>query len=174
MTDATVAKAINEQINAELYSAYLYLAMSAKATEMGIPGVANWLFIQYQEETAHAQIFYKYLTRVGAPVTLKAIDQPPCEFGSALEIFQKVLDHEHKVTALIHNLVGLARKHNDFAADNMLQWFVNEQVEEEENVNDIIAQLKLAGSGSGLFMIDRELGARTYVPPSPLAGGAAD
>jgi len=172
MTDANVAKAINEQINAELFSAYLYLAMSAKATAMGMPGVANWLFIQYQEETAHVQIFYKYLTRVGAPVVLKAIDQPPSEFGSALEIFEHVLSHEQKVTALIHNLVALARKHNDFAAENMLHWFVDEQVEEEENANDIIAQLKLAGTGSGLFMIDRELAARTFVPPSPLAAAA--
>lgn len=168
MTDVNVAKAINEQINAELYSAYLYLAMSSKATEMGLAGVANWLFVQYQEETAHAQIFYKYLTRVAAPVELAAIAQPPREFGSALEIFEGVLEHERKVTALIHNLVALARRNNDFAAENMLQWFVNEQVEEEENANDILSQLKLAGSGSGLFLIDRELGARTYVPPSPL------
>ncbi len=168
MTDVNVAKAINDQINAELYSAYLYLAMSAQATEMGLSGVANWLFVQYQEETAHAQIFYKYLTRVGAPVALAAIEEPPHEFGSALDIFQGVLEHERKVTGLVHNLVALARRHNDFAAENMLQWFVNEQVEEEENATDILAQLKLAGSGSGLFMIDRELGARTYVAPSPL------
>jgi len=173
MTDAKVVKAINEQINAELYSAYLYLAMSAKATEMGLPGIANWLFIQYQEETAHAQIFYKYLTRVNAPVSLKAIDEPPSKFGSALEIFEQVLKHEQKVTSLIHGIVALARKGNDFAAENMLQWFVNEQVEEEENANDIIAKLKLASGGNGLFMIDRELGTRTYVPPAPLAGGAA-
>lgn len=174
MTDAKVVKALNEQINAELYSSYLYLAMSSKATELGLPGVANWLFIQYQEETAHAQIFFKYLARVGAPATLKAIDQPPGKFASALDIFQHVLEHEKKVTGMIHNLVALARKGNDFAAENMLQWFVNEQVEEEENANDIIAQLKLAGNGSGLFMIDRELATRTYVPPAPLAAAAAN
>ena len=173
MTDAQVVKAINEQINAELYSAYLYLAMSAQATSMGLGGVANWLFIQYEEETAHAQILYKYLTRVGAQIELKAIAQPPSEFGTLLEMFEQVLEHEKKVTAMIHNLVGLARKQNDFASENMLQWFVSEQVEEEESVNEILDQLRLSGgAGGGLLMIDRSLAARTFVPPSVLTAEA--
>lgn len=167
---ANVVKAFNEQINAELYSAYLYLAMSARAEELGMPGVAHWLFTQYQEETAHAQIFYKYLVRVGAKVTLAAIEQPPSKFGSAREIFDAVLVHEQKVTAMIHALVLLARKHCDFAAENMLRWFVDEQVEEEEGVNEILARLKLAGDGHGIFMIDRELSARTFAVPAPLTG----
>jgi len=173
MIKPALVEAIQKQINAELYSAYLYLGMSAKASELGLPGVSNWLFVQYQEENAHAQIFFKYLLRVGASAKLAAIDEPPQKFDSALAMFEETLRHENVVTDLIHGLVALARDNKDFATENMLQWFVNEQVEEEQNATDIIAQLRLAGAGSGMFMIDRELAARTYAVPAPLATAGA-
>ncbi len=176
MSDPKVVKAINEQINAELYSAYLYWAMSACANDMGFPGMANWLYNQYQEETAHAQILYKFLTRVGAKVELTAIETPPADYTSPQEMFDEVLAHERKVTALIHKLVAIAREANDYAAENMLRWFVNEQVEEEETAGDIVAMLNLAKSGNGLLMIDRDLAGRTFEPPTEMleSGGLGE
>jgi len=169
--ESAVVKAINKQINAEFYSAFLYLAMSARASELGLDGVANWLYVQFQEENAHALIFFQYLDRVSAPIALDTLEAPPSKYKNATEIFEAALEHEKVVTGMINNLVALAREHKDFATDAMLQWFVTEQVEEEENATTIIAKLKLAGEGSGLFMVDRELAMRTYTPPAPLVTG---
>lgn len=170
MISESMAKAINNQINAELYSAYLYLSMSAYTASEGLPGTANWLYIQAQEEMTHAMRFYAYLNRVGARVELAAIAEPPRDFESPVHIYEEVLTHERKVTALINDLVNLAREERDHATEIELQWFVTEQVEEEENANDILAQFKLAGAtGGGLFMIDRELGTRVFTPPPPRA-----
>ncbi len=167
MISETMAKAINDQINAEIYSSYLYLSMSAYTSYEGLPGTANWLRIQAQEEMTHAMRFYAYLNRVGARVKLAAIDEPPQAFESPVQIFEEVQAHERKVTGLINNLVNVAREENDHATEIELQWFVTEQVEEEENVGDILSQLKLAGTtGGGLFMIDRELGSRVFTPPA--------
>ena len=165
MIGDTMRQAINEQINKELYSAYLYQGMSAWASGQDLDGVANWLQIQAQEEVSHAMNFYRFVLERGGKIELPAIDAPPSEFESAQDIFQQTLDHEKKVTASIHNLVGVARKENDYAAEIMLQWFVTEQVEEEANAEAILNKIKLVGDkGNGLFMIDRELAQRTFTP----------
>ncbi len=167
MISKEMNKAINEQINKEIYSAYLYFGMAGWSEKNGMPGVGNWFFIQCQEELTHSQRFYQYLLRQGAAVELDAIGKPGQIYDSALDAFEKTLEHEKFVTASINSLVDLAVKERDHATEVFLQWFVNEQVEEEENAGKIIDQLKLAGpTGGGMFMIDRELGARVFVPPA--------
>ena len=165
MLSEKVTTALNEQINRELYSAYLYMAMSAHASHVGLPGVANWFYVQTQEELGHVQRFYQYLLRQNAKVELAAIQKPVVEAKTALDLFSKGLEHERYITASIHELVDVALAEKDRATGVFLQWFVNEQVEEEENASNIIDQLKLAGEGgSGLFMIDRELATRVFTP----------
>ncbi len=166
MISDKMASAINTQINREMYSAYLYLAMSAYCESIDMPGFSNWFRIQYQEEMAHAFGMFDYLIeRDGEPV-LMAIEQPPKEFGSPLNIFEEALNHERKVTAWINELVTLAIDEKDYAAQNYLQWYVNEQVEEESTAKTIIQELKMAGKdGSTLFMINRELAQRVYNAP---------
>ncbi len=166
MITEKMAKALNEQINAELFSSYLYLSMSSYAAHIGLPGIANWFYIQAQEELTHVQRFYAYINSQGQRVILGAIEKPKSDFDSALSMFEETLQHEQLVTGLVNNLVNLAREERDYATEIFLQWFVSEQVEEEENGSDIIAKLKLAGDqGGGLFMIDKELGARVFIPP---------
>ena len=161
MISKTMQDAINEQIKHEFYSAYLYLAMSAHFEEENLGGFATWLRVQFQEEQAHAFKFMDYLYERGGAVKLQALDQPPVKFGSHLEVFQQVLEHEQKVTGLIHKLYELALKENDYASQIMLQWFINEQVEEEKNATDIIASLKLIeAKGTAVLMLDHELGHR--------------
>ncbi len=168
MITEKMSVALNTQINKELYSAYLYMAMSAHAQQKGLPGVANWFFVQTQEELSHAQRIYAYLIRQNAAVTFEAIEKPVIDVETPLAMFEKGLEHEKYVTASIHALVDVALEEKDRATEVFLQWFVNEQVEEEENACGIIDQLKLAGeAGSGLFMIDRELATRTFAPPAP-------
>lgn len=152
---------LNEQINAELYSAYLYLSMSAWFEDENLPGFAAWMRMQAQEESAHAMRFFAYITERGGRVKLGAIDAPPAEWKSPEAAFENVLEHERKVTSLIHKLVELARGENDYATDAMLQWFVNEQVEEEATAEDILQKLRrLKDSPQGLFMLDATLGER--------------
>lgn len=167
MIKKEVLEAINNQINAESYSAYLYLSMAAYFEDMGLSGFANWMKIQYQEEAAHALKFFNYLTERNGRVTLKAIDQVPVEFGGIVEVFEKTLAHENHVTELIDNLMDVAVAANDHATQSFLKWFVDEQVEEEANVEKILATLKLInGQGNGIFMIDREMSARVFVDPN--------
>jgi len=152
---------INEQIKNELYSAYLYLAMAAQYEAQNLPGIAHWLEVQSKEETGHAMKFYEYVNDQGGRVVLKAIDQPPVEFGSPIATFEQVLEHEKKVTALINKLYAQAVEDKDYASQVFLQWFITEQVEEEKNATQIIENLKLAGEkGHALIMIDRALAAR--------------
>jgi len=159
--------ALNEQINKEIYSAYLYLSMSAHSTFVGLKGFANWFMVQYQEEMLHTMKIYDYINDQGGKVTLKDVAQPPTEFGSPLEMFEKTLEHEKFVTKRINNLFNLAIEEKDHASNIFLQWFVTEQIEEEANDNEIISKLKLVGKdGNGLFMIDRELAARVFTPPA--------
>jgi len=166
MISETMAEALNKQVNAEWYSAYLYQSMSAYATAEGLNGAANWLSCQAKEEMMHGMKIYDYLNSVGARVVLTAIDQPPTDFESVRDIFEQTLAHEQKVTALINGLANLARDERDHATEIFLQWFVTEQIEEEENANDILSNLKLAGNeGGGLFMIDKELATRVFTPP---------
>jgi len=159
--------ALNEQINKEMYSAYLYMSMSAHSTNVGLSGFANWFMVQYNEEMEHAMKIYDYVNDQGGKVKLKAIDEPLSTFKDAMDMFQKTLKHEQFITKSINELVDLAIKQKDHATQIFLHWFVTEQIEEEGNDNDIIAKLKLAGDkGNGLFMIDKELGARVYTLPA--------
>ena len=170
MIGKKLEKAINEQINAELYSSYLYLSMSAYYLTLNLPGFANWMRVQAQEELMHAMKFYDYVNSRGGAVGLKPIDGPPITWDSPTEPFADAYKHEQKVTSLINNLVNLAFDERDHATRMMLDWFVNEQVEEEANADAILRQLKLiGGEGNGLFMIDRELATRVFVPPAPAA-----
>jgi len=171
MLNKKLQDAINAQINAEMWSAYLYLSMSLDAAAKGHKGVANWFAIQFKEEQDHAQIFINYVLSRGGQVTLAPIAAVPTSWNTPLEAFKETLAHEKKVTAMIDELARLAFDEKDFATSNMLVWFVNEQIEEEENASDIIASLeKVDDSKLGLYMIDKELAARTYTQPSLLAG----
>ncbi|MDR2947096.1 MAG: ferritin [Candidatus Adiutrix sp.] len=162
MLSKKMTAAINSQVVAELYSSYLYVAMGAWLQTEGYLGAAHWMGLQAREEVFHATKFYNYLLERGAEVKLGAIEAPPFKWKSALEVFEKSYAHEQKVTALIHNLMSLAKAESDHAAEIFLQWFVTEQVEEESSVQEIIQKYKLAaGQGAGLFMIDQELAART-------------
>ncbi len=165
--------AINAQINAELWSAYLYLAMSLDAENKGYKGVANWFYVQFQEEQDHARIFMNYLNSVDAKVTLLPIDEVPAQWDSVLEMFKHTLEHEKKVTSLINSLAFIANEDRDFASINRLTWFIDEQVEEEESARDMITAFEaVEGNKYGMYMLDKELAARTYTQPSPLATSA--
>ncbi|NLO01029.1 MAG: ferritin [Bacteroidales bacterium] len=166
MLKEKVLKALNEQINAEQYSAFLYLSMSAWLEEKGLPGFANWMYVQYQEELTHANKLFKYVNERGGRVELKGIDQMPVEFESVKSVAEMTLEHEQHVTALINNLVDVATEERDHATISFLTWFVDEQVEEEANATEILDNLKLIegeGKGNGLFMIDRELRQRKFI-----------
>ncbi len=166
-------EAINAQINAELWSGYLYLAMSMDAEMKGLKGVANWFYVQYLEEQDHARIFMNYLNSRDAKVTLLPIEAVPAQWNSILEMFIQTLEHEKKVTSLINNLAAIANEDRDFASINRLVWFVDEQVEEEENAREMIAAVEaVEGNKYGMYMLDKELATRTYTQPSPLATSA--
>ena len=165
--------AINAQVNAELWSAYLYLAMSLDAENKGYKGVANWFYVQFQEEQAHARIFMNYLNSRDAKVTLLPIDPVPASWDSVLDMFRQTLEHEKKVTSLINNLAFIATDDRDFASLNRLNWFIDEQVEEEESAREMIAAVEaVEGNKYGMYMLDKDLAARTYTAPSPLAAAA--
>lgn len=162
-----LADAINDQINAEFWSAYLYLSMSVYWRGQGRPGVANWFRVQYQEEKAHADILIDYLLDRGGEVRLSPIAEVKQTWSSLQETFADTLAHEQKVTSLINGLYSLAESEKDYATRQMLNWFVSEQVEEEANVQELIDQLNLVGdNGLGQLQIDRELAARTFVAPT--------
>ncbi|MBR6758950.1 MAG: ferritin [Alistipes sp.] len=170
MLSVKMQDALNAQINAELWSAYLYLSMSMDASAKGLKGVANWFAIQFKEEQDHAQILMNYVNARGGRVVLAAIDAVQTEWSTPLAMYEKTLEHEQKVTSLINDLYNIAIEEKDHASRSMLTWFVDEQVEEEENARDIIDQLRMVdGDKFGLYMIDKELAARTYTTPSPLA-----
>jgi ferritin len=161
MLSTVMQDAINEQINAELYSAYLYLAMSAHSAAANLPGFARWMRIQGQEELGHALRFFDQVVDRGGRPTLQAIRQPPATFTGPLDIFRQTLAHEQEVTKRIHQLYGLAATEKDYASQEMLQWFIKEQVEEERSASEVLETLKLAGEqGPALIILDRQLGAR--------------
>ena len=173
MLSKKLHEAMNAQINAELWSAYLYLSMSMDAEAKGLKGVANLFYVQFQEEQDHARIFMNYILSRDAEVKLLPIEEVRTAWTSPLEMFQDTLQHEQKVTSLIDELCHIAMAEKDFATSNMLNWFVTEQVEEEDNARTIIDQLKMVeGNSVGLYMIDKELAARTYTVPAPLANSA--
>ncbi len=167
MMNKKIEKAFNAQINAETYSAYMYWAMSAALEAMDLPGFANWMRIQAQEEMTHSAKFYHHIIERGGRVTLTAIDGPPTEWNDVQAVFENVLAHEQKVTGLINDLMDLSLAEKDHASAMFLQWFVTEQVEEEATANDLLGKLKIAGSTpAGLYMLDKEMAQRVFVPPS--------
>lgn len=167
MLSEKMEEKLNEQINAELYSSYFYMAMSAYFEHKGLGGFAQWMKAQAQEEQFHAEKFYNYVIERGGRVILRSIDAPPTDWDSPLAVFEDTLAHERSVTQRINDLVNQAVEEKDHATHNCLQWFVNEQVEEEDSVQRVIDELKMVGgAGGGMFMINRELGQRTFTPPA--------
>ena len=167
MLSEKMEKALNDQIQAEMYSAYLYLSMEAYFQSVNLNGFAAWMRAQTQEEMVHALKFYDFICERGGKVLLQAIDAPPSERDSPLAAFEGAYEHEQMVTARINDLVDVAIAERDHATNNFLQWFVAEQVEEEDSTNAVVHQVKLVGEAQGgLFMLDRELGQRIFTPPS--------
>jgi ferritin len=172
MISPKIEEALNEQLNREMYSAYLYMSMSAHCNATGLKGFANWFMVQYHEEMVHAMKIYEYILRQAGHIRLKTIQEPPGHFTTPLEMFEKTLEHERYITRSINERMDLAIAEKDHATQFFLQWYVNEQVEEEENDNDIIAQLKLIGDNpQGLMMLDRELSARVANVPTDFSKG---
>jgi ferritin len=161
MISEKVQNAINEQIKNELYSAYLYLAMSAYFESQTLPGLAHWMRKQAAEEQEHALKFFDFVNERGGRVELRAIDQPPLEFDGPLAVFEATLEHERKVTGMIHDLYALSLQEKDYATQVMLQWFIDEQVEEEAHATEIVEHVRMLGQkGQALLMLDARLGAR--------------
>lgn len=153
--------ALNEQIKEELASSYIYLSMAAYCESINLPGFAKWMRVQSQEELEHALKFYDYINDRGGRVILHALEQPPAEFGGPTDVFAKTLEHEQFITSCIHNLYGMAMAENDYASLGILQWFIDEQVEEEQSASEILEMLKMMGEkGQGLIMLDRQLAQR--------------
>lgn len=171
MISKKLAKAINDQINAEMWSAYLYLSMSQDTYAKGFKGIANWFKVQFLEEQAHATIMINYLNSHDEKVILAPIAKVTTEWKSILAAFEDTLAHEKKVTEMIYNLCDIADEDKDRASSNFLAWFIDEQVEEEKNASDLINQCKMIGDHvGGMIMLDKELAARQYVAPAPLRG----
>ena len=172
MLNKKVAQALNEQINREMYSAYLYMSMSAHANDLGLKGFANWFMSQYHEEMFHAMKMYEYVQRQGAAVVLQAFKAPPAEYASQLDMFTKTLEHERFITKSLNDLMDLAIKEKDHATKIFLEWYITEQVEEEDNDNDIITELTLIGDNPhALLMLDREFAARAVTIPTDYSKG---
>ena len=172
MLSTKLHAAINEQINAELWSAYLYLSMSMDAEAKGLKGVANWFYVQWLEEQDHARILMNYLNSRDAKVELKPIKAVDTEWSSILDMFLQTLEHEKVVTSMINNLAAIAAEDKDFASSNMLVWFIDEQVEEEESAREkIFAVESVEGNKYGMYQLDKELAARAYNQATPLVKG---
>ena len=175
MLNKKMTQALNGQINKEMYSAYLYMSMSGYSNRIGLKGFANWFMVQYHEEMFHAMKMYEYVQRQGEDVILKRIETPANTFKSALDMFKKTLAHEQYITQSINDLMELAIEKKDHATQIFLEWYVTEQVEEEDNDNDIIAQLNLIGDNpQALLMLDRELAARAVTVPIDFSKGVGE
>lgn len=159
MINKTVQDALNSQIQKEMNSAYLYLAMSADCEVKNLKGFASWLRVQYQEEVSHAMKIYDYLLERGGTVALQSIEAPPCDFGTPLQLFENVLEHERYVTASINELYEIALANKDYATQIFLQWFISEQVEEEASVSEVVEKIRMTGERA-LVYLDKELGKR--------------
>ena len=165
MLNKRIEKLLNEQINAEFYSAFLYLSMSSYLSSNNLNGFANWMKVQFEEEQSHAMKMYDFVLERGGAVQLSAIEKPEITWSNILDVFRATLEHEQKVTAMINELTSVAMEVKDHATVNFLQWFVDEQVEEEASVSDMLSQLELVeGKGTGLFMLDREAKTRVFQP----------
>ena len=167
MISEKMQERLNYQINREIFSAYLYFSMASYASVKGFDGFANWFLCQYKEELSHAEKIYHYVNEQGRKVHLESIEKPEEDFTSIIDLFEKTLAHEKKVTSLIYDLVKLAREENDYATEVFLQWFVTEQVEEESEPDKILQKLKMIGKeGNGLIMMDKVLASRKFTPAS--------
>ena len=165
--ERNVSELLNDQINKEFYSGYLYLDMANFYSSKGLDGFANWFEIQAQEEQAHAMLFYKYMQNNSETVTLGAIAKPDKEYVELIDPLKAAYEHEQYVTSLIHNLYAEAQKVNDYRTIQFLDWFVKEQGEEEKNTSDLLTKMEIFGcDGKGLYMLDSELKARVFNPPS--------
>jgi len=178
MLNSKVEKLLNEQVNAEIYSAYLYLSMSAYFESINLPGFAKWTYVQYLEETTHGLKFFRFINERDGNVKLTTIKEPQTEWKSPVDVFDNIYKHEQYVTSLINNIVDVAMQEKDYATNNLLQWYIAEQVEEEANAKLILEQLKRVGeSKDGLYMLDKEVGIRVFNDVTgtinPLAGGTA-
>jgi len=172
MISKKIEDALNDQINAEMYSAYLYLSMVAYFESVNLAGFATWMRAQAQEEMVHAMKIYDFVNERGGRVLLKSIDAPTTEWDSPLAAFEAAYAHEQLVTGRINDLVDLAVAEKDHATNAFLQWFVNEQVEEETSADNVVQNLKMAQNAPGaLFMIDRELGTRVFTTPADKGDG---
>ena len=170
MLSKKMEDALNEQINAELWSAYLYLSMGMQFENAGLNGVANWFKVQFQEEQAHAEIFMNFVNQRGGRVLLKPIAAVDTDWATPLDAFKATLAHEQKVTAMINNLYSIAEEEKDYATRERLVGFVNEHVEEEDSAQELIDKFTLIGNdGMGLYTLNQELAARAYTVPSPLS-----
>lgn len=161
--------ALNGQLNAELYSSYLYLSMSAFFEARDLPGFANWMRVQAGEELVHTMKFFDYIKSCGGRIRLAQVDAPPTEWDSPVKVFEQVYEHERKVTGLIHGLVDLAISERDHATNNFLKWYVDEQVEEEESANSVLQKVRRTDGDRGpglLYMLDQELGQRGFRFPA--------
>ena len=168
MLSEKLTQALSEQVNAEYYSAYLYLAMSAVADQFGLKGTANWFFIQAQEEMAHGTHIFEYILERGAVPVFAEIQKPPTAFANIQEIFEKTLTHEKEVTRRINAIATLAMQESDHACYQFMMWYVNEQVEEEANAQEILDKLRLISDDKGgLLPLDNEFAARVFVNPFP-------
>lgn len=166
MINSKVQDGLNYQLNREMYSAYLYLSMSAYFQSINLKGFANWMYVQSQEEMVHAMKFYDFIIQRSGRVVLADIEAPQKEWKSPLDACEHVYQHEQKVTELIYDLVNLAIAEKDHATNNFLQWFVDEQVEEEASSSEVAEKTKIIGEGTaGLYMLDNELGQRVFTPP---------
>ena len=166
MISEKMQDALNQQINKEIFSSYLYLAMSMYFQAEDLSGAASWMRTQVLEELVHAEKFMNYVNERGGRVFLESLEKPASSWENPLNVFAEALNHERFISASINNLVSLAREEKDYMSDNFLQWFISEQVEEEASVSEVIRMFKLAGnSGGGLLMIDKELGMRVFTPP---------
>ena len=157
--------AINEQLNFEIESGHVYLAMQGYIGTLGLPGFENWLAVQYEEELAHAKKFMKYINERGGRVIIKGFEDPRTDYSSVLEVFEVALEHEFEVTRRINDIMKMAHEENDYATISFMGWYVDEQVEEEDNFSTLIDQIKLV-KDAGLFMLDKELAARVFVDPT--------
>ncbi|MDG5814462.1 ferritin [Chitinispirillales bacterium ANBcel5] len=172
MISKRMESALNEQINKEMFSAFLYMSMSADCADKGLKGSSVWFMTQYHEEMVHAMKIYEYIQKQGAKVRLVALEEPQQEFASLSDMFDKTLEHEKLVTSSINDLMNLAVEERDHATQAFLNWYVTEQVEEEDTAMDIIQRIKLIGdNSSGLYMLDKELGARTVSVPTDFSTG---
>ena len=172
MLKKEITDALNDQINKEIYSAFLYMSMSGYTNDLVLKGFASWFMVQYHEEMFHAMKIYEYVQSQGETVVLKTIDAPPADFTSPLDAFEKTLAHEQVVTQSINDLMDLAIEHRDHATKIFLEWYVTEQVEEEDTASDMIAQLKMIGDDAhALLMMDRELAGRIANVPVDFSKG---